>query len=195
MANMSWNSGITHKWLKSQMCMCVHSSMDYSLPESSVHWLFQARILEWAVMPSSRGSSLSKDQTLISCIGRWILYHWINQEAPKSPMLSHTFQGSTILQDTGEKGRLFPKVQQRTEGKIQSEDSISQAWIRPPGRTHAERQTLCRKSFQLPFLSPWASGKLNLVYREVRNGQLALCLWLFWGLCSLFGLYALGCKQ
>ena len=194
MASMSWNSGITHKWLKSQMCMCVHFSMDYSLPDSSVHWLFQARILEEVAMPSSRGLSLSRDQTLLSCIGRQILYHWTNQEAPKSPMLSHKLQWSTILQDTGEKGRLFTKVQQRLEGKIQSEeDSISQTWIRPPAGTHALGQTLHRKSFQLPFLSPWASGKLNLVYREVWSGQLDLCPWLFW--CSLLGLYALGCKQ
>ena len=35
-----------------------------------------ARILEWIAMPSSRGSSQSRDQTHISyfsCIGRWIL--------------------------------------------------------------------------------------------------------------------------
>ena len=39
---------------------------------------FQAKILEWVVMPSSRGSSHLMDQTCISyvsCIGRQILYH------------------------------------------------------------------------------------------------------------------------
>ena len=39
----------------------------------------QARILEWVAISSSRGSSLPKDQTCISCIsciGSWILYHW-----------------------------------------------------------------------------------------------------------------------
>ena len=30
--------------------------MDYSLPGSSVHGILQARILEWAAIPSSRGS-------------------------------------------------------------------------------------------------------------------------------------------
>ena len=51
--------------------------MDCSPPGSSVHGLFQARILEWVAI-SSRRSSRLRDRTLISfvsCIGRWILYH------------------------------------------------------------------------------------------------------------------------
>ena len=28
--------------------------MDHNLPDSSVHWILQARILEWVAMPSSR---------------------------------------------------------------------------------------------------------------------------------------------
>ena len=30
------------------------------LPDSSVRWILQARMLEWVVMPSSRGSSLTQ---------------------------------------------------------------------------------------------------------------------------------------
>ena len=41
--------------------------MDHSPPGSSVHGILQARILEWVAMPSSRGSSQLRDQTLISC--------------------------------------------------------------------------------------------------------------------------------
>ena len=44
----------------------------------SVRGILHARILEWVVMPSSRGSSRPRDQTCvsyISCIGRRILYH------------------------------------------------------------------------------------------------------------------------
>ena len=41
----------------------------------SVHRISQARILEWVVISFSRGSQ-PRDQTHISCIGRWILYHW-----------------------------------------------------------------------------------------------------------------------
>ena len=34
-----------------------------SLPNSSVHGIFQARILEWVVMPFSKGSSQPRDRT------------------------------------------------------------------------------------------------------------------------------------
>ena len=49
-----------------QLCWCVSHSlmsdsirdpMDCSPPGSSVHRLFQARLLEWVAMPFSRGSS------------------------------------------------------------------------------------------------------------------------------------------
>ena len=51
---------------------------------ASVHGIFQARILEWIAISSSRGSSQPKDQTSISCvscIGRQILYHCTTREA------------------------------------------------------------------------------------------------------------------
>ena len=41
--------------------------MDCTLPGSSVHVIFQARILEWVVISSFKGSSQSKDWTHISC--------------------------------------------------------------------------------------------------------------------------------
>ena len=39
--------------------------MDCSLPGSSVYGILQARILEWVAMPSFRGSSPPRNQTLI----------------------------------------------------------------------------------------------------------------------------------
>ena len=53
--------------------------MGCSPPGPSVHGIFQARILEWVAISSSRGSSRPRDQTHISCVswtGRWVLYHW-----------------------------------------------------------------------------------------------------------------------
>ena len=41
--------------------------MDCSLPGSSVHGIFQARILEWVAIPFSRGSSWPRDRTCVSC--------------------------------------------------------------------------------------------------------------------------------
>ena len=48
--------------------------MDCSPPGSSVHGIFQARILEWVAISSSRGSSPPRDRTHVSFIGRRILY-------------------------------------------------------------------------------------------------------------------------
>ena len=40
-----------------QSCLTVCNPVACSLPDSSVYGVFQARILEWVAMPSSRGSS------------------------------------------------------------------------------------------------------------------------------------------
>ena len=60
-----------------QLCLTLCNPMDCSLPGSSVHGIFQARILERVAISSSRGSSWPRDQTCISCIciGRRIFYH------------------------------------------------------------------------------------------------------------------------
>ena len=51
-----------------QLCSTLCNTMDCSPPGSSVHGSFQARILEWVAMPSSRGSSRPKDGICVSCI-------------------------------------------------------------------------------------------------------------------------------
>ena len=52
--------------LVAQSCPTLYNPMDCSLPGSSVHGISQARIQEWVVVPSSRGSSPPRDQTHIS---------------------------------------------------------------------------------------------------------------------------------
>ena len=44
---------------KSYLTLC--DTMDRSPPGSSVHWVFQARILEWVAIPFSKGSSSPRD--------------------------------------------------------------------------------------------------------------------------------------
>ena len=70
--------------LLSCVWLFVTNHLDYSLPGSSVHGIFPAKILEWVAISSSRGSSLSRDLTCISYVSlleRWILYHW----PPRNP--------------------------------------------------------------------------------------------------------------
>ena len=62
------------------ICACAQSCptrcdpMDCSQPGSSAHGIFQARVLEWVAISSSRVCSRPKDQTRVSYIGRRILY-------------------------------------------------------------------------------------------------------------------------
>ena len=58
-----------------QLCPAFWDHKDCSLPGSSVHGIFQARILESVAISSSRGSSLPRDLTHVSCVGRRVLYH------------------------------------------------------------------------------------------------------------------------
>ena len=58
--------------------------MDCSLLGSPVHGILQ-RILEWAAISFSRGSSWPGDQTWVSCIGRQILYQLSTRETLKGP--------------------------------------------------------------------------------------------------------------
>ena len=55
------------KVLVAQLCPSLCDCMDCILPGSSVHGILQARILEWAAIPLSRGSSQPRDWTWVSC--------------------------------------------------------------------------------------------------------------------------------
>ena len=63
-----WKKKSEMKVLVTQSCPTLCNNMDSSPPGSCVHGILQARILEWVVIPFSRGSSQSKDWTWVSCI-------------------------------------------------------------------------------------------------------------------------------
>ena len=44
-----------------KFCLTLCDPMNYSPPGSSVHGILQARMFEWVAMPSSKGSSRSRD--------------------------------------------------------------------------------------------------------------------------------------
>ena len=56
--------------LLTQLCLTLCDPMDCSPPGSSVHGIFQERILEWVAMPSSRGSSQPRDRAQVSAL--WV---------------------------------------------------------------------------------------------------------------------------
>ena len=70
------------KWVKAaQWCLTLCDPRDYSLPGSSIPGILQARILEWVVIPFSKGSSWLRDNPcLLHC--RQIPYHLSHQGSP-----------------------------------------------------------------------------------------------------------------
>ena len=70
--------------LSFQLCPALYDPMDCSPPDSSVHGILQARILENGVgchFPL-QGIFLTQGLNLCLLLGRWFLYHWATREAP-----------------------------------------------------------------------------------------------------------------
>ena len=67
-----------------QSCSTLCNLLDCSLPSSSIHGIFQARVLEWVVISFSRGSLWRMDRTWVSriagrCFNLWAtreVYYW-----------------------------------------------------------------------------------------------------------------------
>ena len=73
--------------------------MDCSPPASSVHEIFWAIILEWLPFPTPGEFSWTRDQSqasCVSCIGKWILYHWAPWDA-LSALLMEMQVGRVIM--------------------------------------------------------------------------------------------------
>ena len=49
-------------------CPTLCNSVDHGLLDPFVHWILQARMLEWVAMPSSRASSWPRDRTHVSYV-------------------------------------------------------------------------------------------------------------------------------
>ena len=64
-----------------QSCQTLRYPMDCSPPGSPLHGILQARILEWFVVPFSRGCSQSRDQTHVS----YVYLHWQAGSLPLAP--------------------------------------------------------------------------------------------------------------
>ena len=71
--------------------------MDCSPPGSSVHEIFQTRILEWVAISFSRGSSQPRDQTQVFCTAGRFFTNWATREALGSITTNKTSGGDRIL--------------------------------------------------------------------------------------------------
>ena len=68
-----------------QLCPTLCHRMDCGPPSREVHGFLQARLLEWAAISFSRGSSQLRNQTRISCIA----LRFFNAAPPGKPVSLH----------------------------------------------------------------------------------------------------------
>ena len=84
------------KWSRSVVSNSLQP-LDGSLPGSAIHGIFQARILEWAAIFFSRGSSQPRDRTQVSCVADWHFTIWATREATWVQSLGWEHPHSSIL--------------------------------------------------------------------------------------------------
>ena len=97
---------LCYLFLQSTSVLCCAYSLShiqlFSTPWMAVHQdplskgILWARILEWVAMPSSSGSSQSRDRTQVSCIAGRIFTHWATREAQS--LLLHAIKTHSSVQ-------------------------------------------------------------------------------------------------
>ena len=72
------------RWLPclevAQSCPALCDPVDCNLPDSSIHGILQARILEWVAISFSRGSSQPRDWTRVSRLAGRCFNLWATRE-------------------------------------------------------------------------------------------------------------------
>ena len=79
-----------------QSCLTLCNPMDCSLPGSSVHETFQARVLQWVAISLSRESFWPRDQTRVSSIANRYFSVWATREAHNFDEGSFMFYSSLV---------------------------------------------------------------------------------------------------
>ena len=77
----NWLLDPSMKVLVTHSCLTLCHPIDCSPPGSSVHGIFQARILEWVAIPFSRGSCQPRDRTWVSQIAGGFFTIWSTRAA------------------------------------------------------------------------------------------------------------------
>ena len=76
--------------------------MDCSLSGSSIHRIFQARILEWVAISCSRASSLPRDRTQVSCIAGRFFANWAaGEDLGESKIMCRSVQCQQLRHNLG----------------------------------------------------------------------------------------------
>ena len=100
--------------------------MDCSPPDSSIHGIFQARVLEWVAISFSKESSQPRDWTRVSCIAGRHFTTWVTREYQSlSVFIYGVAQSRTRLRDWTELNWSFTYVLQYTDVNFDISESFS----------------------------------------------------------------------
>ena len=76
-----------------RLCPALCDPLDSGLPGAFIHWIFQARMLVWAAVLSSKDSFWPRDRTfIISCFAGGFFTPWAIRETCWSPKSSQIVQ-------------------------------------------------------------------------------------------------------
>ena len=79
--SLSWEDPLEKEMAAHSSILAGKNPMDCSPPGSSLHEIFQARIVEWVAISFSRASSQPRDQTRVSCTAGRLFTYWATREA------------------------------------------------------------------------------------------------------------------
>jgi len=88
-----------------QSCPTLCDHMDCSLSGSSVHGIFQARVLEWIAVSFSRESYRPRNQTGVSCIAGRHFTIWATREAQLTVSNYQKLEGKGACSTQQNRGR------------------------------------------------------------------------------------------
>ena len=145
----------------STLCVCLVAQLcpafceRYSMPGSSVHGILQARILEWVAMPSSRGSSLPRDQTQVSRTAGGFFTDWATGEAEE-----YWVGSLSLLQGSTPWDAALITVAQLQAQKPNTGYPI-------PQNTAAKQYSLCSLSGEVNWIATLWASRAFLFYASV----------------------------
>ena len=119
--------------LVSRLCLTLCNPLGYSPPGSSVHGISQARILEWGVISSSRGSSWPRDWICVSCFGRRLLYPWASRKSGKEYVKAVDCHPAYLTYMQSTSWEILDWIKHKLESRLLGEISItSDMQMTPP---------------------------------------------------------------
>ena len=98
-----------YKCSVTQWCSTLCNPMDRNPPGSSVHGILQARVLEWDVVPFSRGSSQPRDQTQVFCFAGRFFTIWAMMLSSGWNKMAHQCHSHIPINRKRANGKIIPR--------------------------------------------------------------------------------------